>query len=324
MNRSRVRTTALRTLAAATLALAAMAAPVAAAPAGPKSAGTTSDGEHGAASFRMDRPAGSNSGSELQPRDLPFPWSFYTLQLNLCNSGSAPCYDQNLGRSVGEGIGLIKDKRPDLVTLNEVCRDDVYEDLYPVMRDLWPNEWVFAAFFPAYQPYDGGVWPPDPKTCVNKQEYGSAIIGRSFTDIDDDPPSAGVHHSFYPESRQNPNAREWRSWGCVDIVDMLWTCTTHLDDDDPLWAMSQCEYLMYDKLPELQEAWGYLPSVVGGDLNMGYPFVQGCVPDNWWRKGDDDVQHIMYTDDFTFVFTERIEMQYTDHPAWLVAASTPG
>jgi hypothetical protein len=326
MNRSRVRTTALRTLAAATLALAAMAAPVAAAPAGPKSAGTTSDGEHGAASFRMDRPAGTNnsSGSELQPRALPFPWSFYTLQLNLCNSGVADCYDQNQGRSVAEGIGLIEDKRPDLVTLNEVCWNDVYGPLYAAMGRQWPDEWLFAAFFPAYEPNPGGLEPAEPKTCTNGFEYGSAVIGRSFTDIDDDVPSAGIYHSYYPETRQNQTAGEWRSWGCVDIADTLWACTTHLDSEDEDVAMEQCEYLMYTKLPELQDRWGYLPSIVGGDLNMEYPFVQDCVPSNWWRKGDDDVQHIMYTDDFTFVFTERIEMQYTDHPAWLVAASTPG
>lgn len=317
MTRSRVRMTALVTLAAATIGLAAMAPPGVAA-----STGAASDAVPGAASFRMDRPAGDGGA---RPQDLPVPWTYYTLQLNLCNSGLAPCYDEvNQGRSLGEGIDLIEDKQPDLVTLNEVCWNDVYTELYPVMRDLWPNEWVFAAFFPAYHPYDEGVWPPDPKTCKNGYEYGSAVIGRSFADIDGDPPSTGVYHDFYPERLQNPVGGEWRSWGCVDVADTLWACTTHLDAKDDLWAMAQCEYLMSDKLPALQNAWGYLPSIVGGDLNLEYPFVQDCVPDNWWRKGDDDVQHIMYTDDFSFMFTERIEMQYTDHPAWLVAAATPG
>jgi hypothetical protein len=296
MTRLRVRMTVLATLVATALGLAAMAPPGV---------------------------ADSGSGT-AEPQALPVPWTYYTLQLNLCNSGAAPCYDQNQGRSVAEGIGLIEDKRPDLVTLNEVCWNDVHNDLYPVMRDLWPGEYVFAVFFPAYYPYDDGVWPPDPKTCRNGYEYGSGIIGRTFTDIDGDPPSVGRYHDFYPERLQNPGAGEWRSWGCVDVADTLWACTTHLDADDELWAMDQCSYLMNEKLPALQAQWGYLPSIVGGDLNMEYPFVQGCVPDNWWRKGDDDVQHIMYTDDFSFVFSERIEMRYTDHPAWLVAAATPG
>jgi hypothetical protein len=296
MLRSRIRTTALRTLAVAALALSAMLAPAAAAPA--------------------------RAINEPQPRELPTPWTFYTLQLNLCNSGVADCYAGE-GESVIEGISVIEDKRPDLVTLNEVCWNDVYGPLYAEMKRLWPDEWVFVGFFPAYEPNPGGLEPPEPKTCTNGYEYGSAVIGRSFTDIDDDPPSTGIYHSHYPETRQNPTAGEWRSWGCVDVADTLWACTTHLDSADEDVAMSQCEYLMDLKLPQLQAQWGYLPSVVGGDLNMEYPFVQDCVPDGWWRKGDDDVQHVMYTDDFSFVFTERIDMQNTDHPAWLVAADTP-
>ena len=44
------------------------------------------------------------------------------LQMNLCNSGWAGCYT---GRSVREAAAVIRAERPDVVTLNEICRDDL-------------------------------------------------------------------------------------------------------------------------------------------------------------------------------------------------------
>src|SRR5439155_22731937 len=50
---------------------------------------------------------------------------FRVLQMNLCNSGRARCYAAvNNGRSVAEAYGVIRSTRPDLVTLNEICRSD--------------------------------------------------------------------------------------------------------------------------------------------------------------------------------------------------------
>src|SRR5262245_25680133 len=44
------------------------------------------------------------------------------LQLNLCGSGIAACYT---GRSTAEAAAVIRAQTPDLVTLNEICQDDV-------------------------------------------------------------------------------------------------------------------------------------------------------------------------------------------------------
>lgn len=49
--------------------------------------------------------------------------SFDVLQLNLCNSGLADCYAG--GNSIDEGISVINEVAPDVVTLNEICRDDI-------------------------------------------------------------------------------------------------------------------------------------------------------------------------------------------------------
>ena len=44
------------------------------------------------------------------------------LQMNLCDSGHAQCYT---GRSVAEASEVIRAEVPDVVTVNEVCQDDV-------------------------------------------------------------------------------------------------------------------------------------------------------------------------------------------------------
>ncbi|MFG1869658.1 hypothetical protein [Micromonospora arborensis] len=44
------------------------------------------------------------------------------LQMNLCNSGRAGCYT---GRSLTRAAEVISAEAPDLVTLNEICQDDV-------------------------------------------------------------------------------------------------------------------------------------------------------------------------------------------------------
>src|SRR3954453_13376634 len=45
------------------------------------------------------------------------------LQMNLCNSGRADCYSG--GRAVSMAATLISHDRPDMVSVNEACRDDV-------------------------------------------------------------------------------------------------------------------------------------------------------------------------------------------------------
>ncbi|MEV0715528.1 hypothetical protein AB0H87_12840, partial [Asanoa sp. NPDC050611] len=44
------------------------------------------------------------------------------LQLNLCASGQAACYT---GRSIDVAARVIRETRPDVVTLNEICEGDV-------------------------------------------------------------------------------------------------------------------------------------------------------------------------------------------------------
>ena len=67
------------------------------------------------------------------------------LQLNLCNSGIESCYT---GHSVARAAAVIGSVGPNLVTLNEVCRDDV-SNLERVLSEGARDGDVVSAFQPA-------------------------------------------------------------------------------------------------------------------------------------------------------------------------------
>jgi len=262
----------------------------------------------------FEAPLNARAGAPML--SLPPASPFRALQLNLCNSGYADCYQE--GKSIAEGIGVIRQVAADLVTLNEICEDDVVTELMPAMRETWPDDYVFWVFSPAESRNAGG-----PITCTDGQRYGVALIGHvaaaSWTGFD-----------FIGDrlSSQDTEQNEMRAYACAYAADSYYGCVTHLENDNGDVALLQCQEVMNPIVPQYWGAsGGALPTVVGGDLNLsfrGSPDVQDCVPPGWFRKGDGDVQHIMATDDFTFDSSELLPMELTDHDAWLVRLVTPG
>jgi hypothetical protein len=233
------------------------------------------------------------------------------LQVNLCNSGLAPCYAQlNQGRSVGEAYGLVLAARPDLVTLNEVCRADVLERLLPAMGASWPGDWVYGAFVPARYRGSG-----EPVRCAGGDEYGVGVLGRV--------PAASwagvvAFGQTYPDApgTQDAGSVEERAWLCAYAVANYYGCTTHLANSSGDVAAGQCRYLLGEVVPGL---WRYVgatvPTIVGGDLNLAAR-ARDCVPGWWFGRGDGEVQHVLTNTPFDRA--RRLALRYTDHPAWLV------
>ena len=119
------------------------------------------------------------------------------LQLNLCDSGYASCYS---GRAVPAAAAVFRERRPDLVTLNEICSDDVVI-FGAVLDELYPGDTVVRAFRPAYDRRTGS-----PFLCRNGLPYGIGLLARL--------PSP--HHSYtvdgglYPaQDVQDPEERAW-------------------------------------------------------------------------------------------------------------------
>jgi endonuclease/exonuclease/phosphatase family metal-dependent hydrolase len=251
-------------------------------------------------------------GPDPEPGALPSRYPFWTLQLNLCNSGFAGCYEG--GQSVPEGATVIQNNAPDVVTLNEVCENDVVQ-LHSTLAGVYSGGAVVWAFKAAVDRRTGG-----PYKCKNGQSYGVGIVAHIPS------PYAGyaTYGGVYP-SQDTTN--EQRVWLCLQATGNFYACTTHLTHTSGTIAMNQCKHLMNTAIPSVRAAGGgYRPTVMGGDLNMTYggiPNVQSCVPSGYFRKGDGSVQHTMATTDFTFSSSRKISMSHTDHPGWFVALTAP-
>lgn len=240
---------------------------------------------------------------------------FWELQLNLCNSGIAGCYSQ--GRAVGEGADLIRSVRPDLVTSNEICAGDV-ASLVSAMNSAWPGDQVYSAFNAAVRRDTGGA-----VTCVNGQEYGNAVVGRV---------PAGRYQGvrvWRGKYASQDGGNEQRTYVCAHAIGDHVGCATHLSASGEVVALAQCRALMFEVVPAVLAAEGVSGrTVVGGDFNLEYDTsdpenVQKCVPPGHVRKGDGDVQHVVFSSDVGFVGSSRYGMRYTDHDGWLVRLSMP-
>jgi endonuclease/exonuclease/phosphatase family metal-dependent hydrolase len=224
------------------------------------------------------------------------------LQLNLCDSGIASCYT---GRAVARAGAVIRADAPDLVTLNEICQ----EDLYPLDRALVAVHGggaVVSAFKAAVDRRTGGDF-----RCRNGQPYGVGLL------LHVPGPSTGysTDGGVYPQ--QDTRDPEERVWLCVYATGDVYACVTHLASTSATVALAQCRYLLTTAIPAARRSGGYRPTVLGGDLNLTDP--RSCVPPGYVRRGDGGVQQVVATDDFVVDAAGTVDMaRTTDHPGLLV------
>ncbi|MFI5837395.1 endonuclease/exonuclease/phosphatase family protein [Micromonospora sp. NPDC051300] len=252
-------------------------------------------------------PAGSSPAGGTGPGTLR------VLQMNLCNSGRAGCWT---GRAVPRAAGVIAAEVPDVVTLNEVCRDDV-DTLRRALAAVHPGSRIDAAFQAAGDRPSGAA-----TRCVNGQPYGIGLLAR--LDAGGDRPE--VHRGTYPA--QDLADPEERVWLCLHAVAVLHACTTHLANTDGAVALAQCGQLVGAVVPAVRRAAGYAPTVLGGDLNLragGVPDVRSCVPPDYRRIDDGARQQIIATSDVTICCRRALDMAgSTDHPALLATLTVGG
>jgi endonuclease/exonuclease/phosphatase family metal-dependent hydrolase len=230
------------------------------------------------------------------------------LQLNLCDSGIAGCYT---GRSLRAASALIRAERPDVVTLNEVCRGDV-SVLGRTLSETRQSASVAVAFEAAVDRRTGRAF-----RCRNGEPYGIGIVARfgpSPSRIDRD-------GAIYP--RQDTTDPEERVWLCLHATADFYACTTHLASTSASVALAQCRYLLDTAVPAERARGGQDPVVIGGDLNLrsgGSPDAHSCLPAGFDQTDDSALQHVVVTAGVTVRSRRVISMHgTTDHPALLVA-----
>jgi hypothetical protein len=248
---------------------------------------------------------------------------FRALQLNLCHGGFAPCGDDS---TLPETVALLRrlsgsGTPPDLISLNEICREDITADLVPAMADIWAADRTFFLFAPAVEIRAGDIMAPYP--CANGDAYGNALVGHvpedQFRGVD------GLYGMYAAQSAET----EKRSFGCLYLVGHYRACTTHLEAGDEPVAMNQCRTLMDKAIPYfLGRERVDLPILVAADLNLrdntaGPYNVRNCVPPGYFRAGDGDVMHVLATGDFGFGRTDEFRLEHTDHNAFLATMTRP-
>jgi endonuclease/exonuclease/phosphatase family metal-dependent hydrolase len=261
--------------------------------------------------------AGLLTGSTASSQALRAP--LRVLQMNLCDSGYAPCYS---GRSVAAAVAVFREVSPDLVTLNEVCRDDVAA-LRRVLAGVYQDGVIVSGFQAAGDRDSGGQF-----RCLNGQPYGIGVVARVPA------PYRGfsTDGAVYPAHAQDGADPEQRAWLCLHATDHFALCTTHLTDTIPAVALAQCQYLLRTAVPTVLARRGHRPVVLAGDLNLrlgGTPDLRSCLPAGYQQVDDGDPRHLA-TQDLLATAGSRVRSRRlvdlhgaSDHPSLLVTLSLP-
>jgi len=250
---------------------------------------------------------GSNPGRVSRPTSGPGETTVRVLQLNLCNSGRAGCYSG--GRAVSMATALIRDDLPDVVTLNEVCRDDV-RVLERALSTASGGAAVVSAFRSAVDRSSQA-----PVRCQNGRAFGDGVLAAAPSAA----PGSRDHGGLYPV--QDPDDVEERVWVCIDLATRLVACTTHTASTSASVALGQCRYLLGSAVPMVRGE-ADEPIVLGADLNLaatGSPNPDSCLPPGYRRIDDGALQDVVASPGLAIRSRTVIDMRgTTDHPALLV------
>ncbi len=218
--------------------------------------------------------------------------------MNLCLSGLAPCL--RYPEVIGEAITIISQRRPDVVTLNEVCRGDVAR----IARRTGYHQ-----HFSTVQ-YDGRPLP-----CIDpsgRGVFGNAVLATAQIGATDDRPFDA--QSIDPEQRR---------WLCVETTDSVTACTTHLSSQSEIESafLEQCAELTAVLAAHARRG----PTIAAGDMNT----VDSCAPAGMWTVTDQGgaqargIQHAYGTGDLLEA-PMVLPATYTDHDFLYVRARLAG
>jgi endonuclease/exonuclease/phosphatase family metal-dependent hydrolase len=185
--------------------------------------------------------------------------STYTLiQMNLCLSGLAGCYRKvDYPAVVDEAVARIRAARPDAVTFNEACRDDVALIARRTGYHLSFSAVVYyGKLLPCIKPGGRGL-------------FGDAVLVRSAVESSD-------NQAFAAQA-----GPEQRRWLCVSTKIELDVCTAHLASPEPDEVAANN--------PQCAELRGLLARraasrtvIFGGDVNRR----PSCAPAGFWIRTD--------------------------------------
>jgi len=239
----------------------------------------------------------------LVPAERVHPSTVVLLQMNLCNSGRASCF--TAGRAVDEAAAVVRRHRADVVTLQEICRDDVLVAANPgglgkvarALADLHPDDRVTVHFVEAGDPETGTGF-----RCNNGELFGNAVLHHGD--------GLGTRGGWFADWDAGD---EIRSWGCAEVVlgGRLTVCTTHISDHVRV-TVTQCRELF---AMLARASWARSNLILAGDLNLPASRLGECGTAGFRVASDDSVQHVLVRGGLHPVRGGFEPMRWTDHPA---------
>jgi endonuclease/exonuclease/phosphatase family metal-dependent hydrolase len=223
----------------------------------------------------------------------------YTLlQMNLCLSGLSSCYPMvDYPAVLEEAITRISAARPDAVTFNEACSNDV-----ALIARRTGYHLRFATVI-----YNGKLLP-----CIHpggRGLFGDAVLTKASI-------LSSASQPF--EAQSGP---ERRVWLCASTGAGVDVCTAHLAAHEPAEVAAngpQCA-----ELREILARRAASRAVIfGGDLNRR----SSCAPHGFWTRNDDaahqnpGLQQVYGTSAFRSPSAQVVPATHTDHDVLLAHA----
>jgi endonuclease/exonuclease/phosphatase family metal-dependent hydrolase len=200
-----------------------------------------------------------------------------------------------------EAIARIRQVRPDAVTFNEACRNDVR-----LIARLTGYRMRFSTV----------IYGGRPLRCIRpggRGVFGDAVLTRAAIEQSES-------QSFHAQTDI-----EWRRWLCVTTRAGLDVCTAHLNERTPIEISgnnAQCIELM----ALLARRAATRSVIFGGDLNRR----SSCAPEGWWRRSDSSarqdpgLQQVYGTGALRSPSAEVVPATHTDHDILVVRAVLSG
>jgi endonuclease/exonuclease/phosphatase family metal-dependent hydrolase len=223
----------------------------------------------------------------------------YTLlQMNLCLSGLSSCYPMvDYPAVLQEAITRIRAARPDAVTFNEACSNDV-----ALIARRTGYHLRFATVI-----YNGKLLP-----CIHpggRGLFGDAVLTKASI-------LSSASQPF--ETQSGP---ERRVWLCASTRAGVDVCTAHLAAHEPAEVAAngpQCAELR----AILARRAASRAVIFGGDLNRR----SSCAPRGFWTRNDDSahqnpgLQQVYGTGAFRSPSVQVVPATHTDHDVLLAHA----
>jgi endonuclease/exonuclease/phosphatase family metal-dependent hydrolase len=220
------------------------------------------------------------------------------MQMNVCLSGLAGCYGKvGYPAVIEEAVARIREIRPDAVTLNEACRDDVAR---------------IAERTGYHSRFSRVVYRGKRLLCVRpggRGLFGDAVLTKAAIE-------SSVSRDFESQA-----GIERRRWLCVTTRAGVEVCTAHLNTRSPVEVLGndrQCA-----ELRRLLARRASARAVIfGGDVNRR----PSCAPAGFWTRTDSSatqapgLQHVYGSGGFRSPSAHVVPATHTDHDVLVVRA----